>query len=138
MSTFPKQNESSRGGRRRTLAAAAIVMIALANNFHGVSAVAAVRLPDEAISEPWLLPSNDIPAVVDSVAIQPLAPPADTQRHTIAARSLPDRSRRQSTRREKRALVELFGLVASPSEEQSLIKSFEKLSTCREFVAINC
>lgn len=140
MSTFTKRNERKRCSRSKTLALAAVAAISLANNFPGLTARAAVRLPDEAISvEPWMFPANDNPAVVDPVAIQQLAPPVDVQRRAALGKGTPDRARRPGgSRREKRDLVESLGLVGWPSEEQTLIKSFEKFSACREFVAINC
>ena len=126
----------------RILGVVAIVGLAFVNDFDAFRARAAVRLPEEALSaEPWLLPSSGIPPVVDTTPIRELAAPAEALKRTTLGPSKPatDRPRRPNiSRKEKRALAELMGLVGSSCEEPSFLKSFESFQSCREFVAINC
>src|ERR1700738_4483299 len=142
MNTFSKHNLSGRS-LVRILTVAAIVMIRSAPGLDGLGTSAAVRRPEEAMSlEPWLLPSNVIPAVADTEQIQELAPPPDAPRRTASvgsAKAVADRARRTTASRlEKRALAEFMGLVGAAGEEQPFMRSFESFQSCREFVAINC
>jgi hypothetical protein len=125
----------------RLLIASVIVTSAVANGLIGFSAQAAVRLPEEAISvEPWMVPSVSIPPLVDPAPARDLttAPEASKRWNSEPQRTVPDRQRRSNkSRREKRALTELMGLVG-PRDEPAFMRSFESFQSCREYVAINC
>ena len=142
MRTFPKHN-LFRLSLVRILAVAAMVMIALANGLDGRGARAAMRLPEEVASlEPWMLPPDVIPAVVETAQRPEVLPAPNPPRRTAAAgpsKAAPDRARRLTgSRAENRALVEFMGLVWASGEEQSFMRSFERFQSCRKFVAINC
>jgi len=124
----------------RTLGVAAIVMSAMAHGLVGFTTQAAVRLPEEAISvEPWMIPSVSIPPLVDPVPARDLIPPEASKRwNADPQKTLPERPRRSNkSRRDKRALTELLGLVGS-RDEPAFMRSFESFQSCREYVAINC
>jgi hypothetical protein len=125
----------------RLLGVAAIVTSALANGLIGFSAQAAVRLPEEAISvEPWMVPSVSIPPLVEQTPVRDAATPPESLKRWNAEpqKTVPDRQRRSiRSRKEKRALTELMGLLG-PRDEPDFIRSFESFQSCREYVAINC
>ena len=87
--------------------------------------------------------------MVPSVSIAPLGDPAPARELTTPPeapkrwnaepqKTLPERTRRMNkSRKEKRALTELLGLIGS-RDEPAFMRSFESFQTCREYVAINC
>jgi hypothetical protein len=143
MSTFLKLNSFHVRRLVGALAVAAIVVTALANGLEGlgVCARAAMRLPDEATSlEPWLIPSNSFPAVVDTMQMHE-TPPLDTTRRIAVGspKVFADRQRRQIfSRTNKRALAEFMGLVTAPGAEHAYGLPFQSFQSCREFAAVNC
>ena len=119
----------------------AIAISVLATVFYAAGARAAMRLPEDALSaEPWLLPANTPPAVMQ-VALFQAAPIPDVQRRIagpVPFKATADRSRRRSNyQNDKRVLADLMGLTTGDSVDKGELPFFA-LQTCRVYVAVNC
>jgi hypothetical protein len=125
----------------RLLSASVIVLCVVANCLVGFTTQAAVRLPEEAISvEPWMIPAVSLPPLTEATPVRDVTAPSESPKRWNAEpqKTVPERQRRLNrSRKEKRALTELMGLLG-PRDEPAFIRSFESFQSCREYVAINC